>query len=139
MSPTVAKLLPRIVAGIGDDATIRSLSIHMLLKLASSAAAETTRWLDHVAEQFQKILATQLKDTAVRTEIEKNEEAKRTVVKVSIQLNRIISSALASIDGGTQLGQGGMGVRWQEFVEEVRNEWAQLVKDEEKALKQRGL
>ena len=138
MMPMLPKLLQRVVAGLGDEPTIRQLCIHMLLKLAPIAPEETYRSLDDVADQFRRILDVQLKDGAVRTEVEKDDEAKKTAVKVSVQLNRIIGNA-RSASGGTQPDQGGVGFKWHEYIEGIRGEYAQLYKEEEKTLRSRGL
>lgn len=148
LSSLIPQMFPRIVAGLSDDATIRSLCFHMLVKLAGLEPAETSRWLDDISERFQKILNHQLKDTAVRTEIEKNEEAKKTVIKVSLQLTRKVSAGLAAIDGSNQagqgtnsvqVGQGGVVAKWQSYLEDLRLQWAQVVKDEEKELREKGI
>ncbi|KAL9059984.1 MAG: hypothetical protein Q9162_000834 [Coniocarpon cinnabarinum] len=146
-------LFPRIVAGLEDDPTIRGLCIHMLVRLSGTQPEETSRWLDDVASRFEKIIATKLKETAVRTEVEKLEETKRTVVKTSMQVARKVGAGLASggssgsgtgsaMGGdaavGVQVGQGGVGAKWVAFMEDMRREWAALVKEEEKAMRERG-
>ena len=133
-------IFPRIVAGLDDDATIRALCIHMLVRLAGTEPQETSRWLDDVAGHFEKILSTKLKETAVRTETEKLEETKRSVVKTSIHLGRKVGTSTSTdTANGVQIGQGGLGAKWQSYMEEVRKEWVQVVKDEEREMRERGL
>ena len=138
LSGMLPSIFPRIVAGLDDDVAIRALCIHVLVRLAGSDPEETGRWLDDVAERFRTILNTKLKDTAVRTEVEKLEDTKRSVVKTSLQLSRR-AGAGTSTDGsnGVQVGQGGLGAKWQGFMEEVRKEYPQVVKDEEKEMRDR--
>ena len=134
------QVLPRVVAGISDEPSIRSLAVHMLVKLAGLHPAETSQWLDDVSERFRKILSHQLKDTAVRTEIEQNDEAKRSVVKTSVELSRKVSAGLGSTDG-VQVGQGGIGAKWHSYMQDISQDsnWAQFIKNEEKELQEREM
>ncbi|KAF2973199.1 hypothetical protein GQX73_g329 [Xylaria multiplex] len=76
----------RIIAGLDDDNDIRALCNLMLGKLIVIDPDETTRRLDTIAQCYRKTLSTKLKDNAVKQEHEKQEEANKSVLRVSLLL-----------------------------------------------------
>ncbi|GAP93478.1 putative TATA-binding protein interacting [Rosellinia necatrix] len=76
----------RIIAGLDDDNDIRALCNLMLGKLIVIDPNETTRRLDTIAQCYRKTLSTKLKDGAVKQEHEKQEEANKSVLRVSLLL-----------------------------------------------------
>lgn len=58
----------------------------MLSKLAAIDPQETVRRLDTIANAFRAVLSTKLRDTAVKQEIEKQEEASRNVLRTTLLL-----------------------------------------------------
>ncbi|OAA69156.1 cullin binding protein CanA [Cordyceps fumosorosea ARSEF 2679] len=76
----------RIIAGLGDDNDIRQLCNLMITKLIVIDPDETARRLDAIAEAYRSVLSTKLKENAVKQEIEKQEEANKSVLRVTILL-----------------------------------------------------
>lgn len=80
-------LFDRVLAGLQDDHEIRMLCNLMLTKLTVLDPDETLRHLDSIAERYQAILSSKLKDNAVKQEVEKAQEAKTDVLKVTVRLH----------------------------------------------------
>lgn len=104
-----AALFERAIAGVADDRAIQSLSNLMLPKLAAASPDDMLRRLDAVAEPFRVVLSFRPKDTAVRPEIEKAEEAKRGVVKVTLELGRMFPGEVPGAGDAAAKGVGGAG------------------------------
>lgn len=138
-----SKLLDRAIHGVSDDQNIRNLSQLMLLKLAALKPELAASRLDDLIDRFRKILGTQLKDTAVRHEHERAEEAKRGVVRTSLELARTLpeaSSGLTPSAGGTSGASSAGGVqllKWTGYLDDVRRDYTQLVKECEKEMRER--
>ncbi|KAI1076117.1 cullin binding protein CanA [Whalleya microplaca] len=98
----------RIIAGLGDENDIRSLCNLMLSKLIVIDPEETTRRLDTIAECYRKTLSTKLKDGAVKQEVEKQEEAVKSVLRVTLLLAEKTKTALPGVSGNAG-GAGGSG------------------------------
>jgi len=124
----------------------------MLPKLASSAPEEMTRRLDTVAEQFRTVLAFKPKETAVRPEVEKAEDAKRGVVKVSLELAKLLPGEVPDVGVKTGSGAGagqaaagyaasanaGLKPVWSGYWEYMMASFGELVKQVEKEGKEGG-
>lgn len=82
----ITDLHDRIIAGLADEHDIRALCILMITKLIPYNLEETNRRLDAMGEAFRAILSTKLKDTAVKQEYEKQQEAHKSVCAVTILL-----------------------------------------------------
>ncbi|CAD6506153.1 BgTH12-07083 [Blumeria graminis f. sp. triticale] len=95
----------RILAGLRDQHDIRALCNLMLTKLVVLDPEETARRLDSIAEAFRSILSVKLKDTAVKQEIEKQEEAIKSVLRVGLLLHSSIPNASPAL-GSVQVNQG---------------------------------
>ena len=80
--------MTRVIDGLGDDREIQTLCILMLTKLMESAPQETTRRLDDIGEVFLGVVQYNPKENAVRHEHERADEAKRAVIRVSLELLR---------------------------------------------------
>ncbi|TVY85066.1 Cullin-associated NEDD8-dissociated protein 1,C-terminal part [Lachnellula suecica] len=115
----------RIVAGLADEHDIRALCNLMLAKLVVLDPDETARRLDAIAGCFRAILSTKLKDTAVKQEIEKQEEASKSVLRTTLLLHSAIPGA-----------SSGMGVQGSQH-QVWRGYWEWVEKDFESQL--RGL
>lgn len=76
----------RIIAGLRDESDIRGLCNLMLSKLIIIDPDETTRRLDTIAECYRKILSTKLKEGSVKQEVEKQEEANKSVLRITLLL-----------------------------------------------------
>ncbi|KAK1760435.1 Cullin-associated NEDD8-dissociated protein 1, C-terminal part [Echria macrotheca] len=86
---SIIDLYDRVVAGLKDDNDIRALCNLMVSKLAYLDPDETARRLDSIAEAFRQTLSTKLKDTAVKQEIEKQDEANKAVLRVTLLLDAL--------------------------------------------------
>jgi cullin-associated NEDD8-dissociated protein 1 len=105
----------RIIAGLQDEHDIRALCNLMLTKLAVLDPDETSRRLDPIADCYRTILSLKLKDNAVKQEIEKQEEAVKSVLRVTLLLHAAIPSASSSM--GTQAGVHQTWRTYWEWVE----------------------
>jgi cullin-associated NEDD8-dissociated protein 1 len=76
----------RVVAGLKDDNDIRQLCNLMVSKLAVIDPDETARRLDAIAEAYRGVLSFKLKDNAVKQDIEKQDEANNSVLRVTLLL-----------------------------------------------------
>lgn len=128
---SIIDLYDRIVAGLSDDNDIRSLCNLMLAKLVYIDPDETTRRLDSIAEPFRKTLSHKLKDTAVKQDIEKQGEAVKGVLRVTLLLGEKLKSSLAV---GPNAASGSNQV-WTSYWEWVNKDFApqlKLLRDETK-------
>ncbi|RDW88802.1 hypothetical protein BP6252_00834 [Coleophoma cylindrospora] len=114
----VLDLFDRIVAGLQDEHDIRSLCNLMLAKLVALDPDETARRLDSIAPCFRAILMTKLKDTAVKQEIEKQDEATRGALRVTLLLHAAIPGA----SSGTS-AQGVQHQIWRDYWEWVEKDF----------------
>jgi cullin-associated NEDD8-dissociated protein 1 len=105
----------RIIAGLSDEHDIRALCNLMLTKLVVLDPDETSRRLDSIALCFRTILSTQLKDNAVKQEVEKQQEASRSCLRVSLLLHNAIPTASSAT--GAQAGQHQTWRTYWEWVE----------------------
>lgn len=109
---SIIDLYDRIVAGLSDDNDIRALCNLMVSKLVYLDPDETTRRLDSIAEGFRKTLSVKLKDNAVKQEIEKQAEATKSVLRLTLLLGDELSK-VALQHGGTGNAMGGPGLTLQ--------------------------
>ena len=93
---SASDLFDRIVAGLQDDHEIRMLCNLMITKLIVLDPEETLRRLDSIAERYQAILSTKLKDNAVKQEMEKAQEANVDVLRVTVRLQTAFQVSLSS-------------------------------------------
>jgi cullin-associated NEDD8-dissociated protein 1 len=99
----ILEFYDRVIAGLSDEHDIRALCNLMLTKLVVLNVNETANRLDAIADCFRAILSTKLKDGAVKQEVEKQDEACKSVLRVTLLLNNAIPSAASTI--GTAAGQ----------------------------------
>ncbi|KAI1414507.1 TIP120-domain-containing protein [Hypoxylon sp. FL1857] len=122
----------RIIAGLNDENDIRSLCNLMLSKLIVIDPEETTRRLDAVAECFRKTLSTKLRDGAVKQEVEKQEEAIKSVLRVTLLLVEKTKTTLpGATTGGMGQGQVQQSVQnpvWQQYWEWVNKDFERQLK-----------
>ncbi|KAL9950022.1 hypothetical protein D7B24_001154 [Verticillium nonalfalfae] len=134
-------LYDRIVAGLKDDNDIRALCNLMVTKLVVMDPEETTRRLDALAEAYRGVLATKLKEGSVKQEVEKQQEANRSVLRVTLLLaDRItratgggVSTATAMATATTPAGgQGASGTgssaTWDAYWEWVNKDFQPQLK-----------
>lgn len=122
----------RIIDGLGDEHDIRSLCNLMLTKLIVLDPDETTRRLDAIADKFRPVLHMKLKDNAVKQEIEKQDEATKGVLRVSMLLHNAIPSASDSM--GAAAGQHQTWRAYWEWVEKDFDAQLRSLRDENREL-----
>lgn len=113
----------RIVAGLQDEHDIRALCNLMITKLVILDPDETSRRLDAIADCFRTILSLKLKDNAVKQEIEKQEEAVRSVLRVTLLLHAAIPNASSPLGA-----QAGMHQTWRTYWEWVEKDFEPQLK-----------
>ena len=118
----------RVIAGLQDDHDIRALCNLMLTKLVLLDPDETARRLDAIASCFRAILSIKLKDNAVKQEIEKQEEASRSVLRVTLLLHSAIPGASSGM--GIQGSQHQVWRSYWEWVEKDFESQLRALKDE---------
>ncbi|KAI2643612.1 armadillo-type protein [Xylaria nigripes] len=111
----------RIIAGLNDDNDIRALCNLMLGKLIVIDPDETTRRLDTIAECYRTILSIKLKDNSVKQEHEKQEEANKSVLRVSLILADKTKTALQGVNSVP--GAAGAQIQSQNPVWQQYWEW----------------
>ncbi|KAG6041149.1 hypothetical protein E4U41_005873 [Claviceps citrina] len=119
----------RVVAGLKDDNDIRQLCNLMVTKLIVIDADETARRLDSIAEAYRGVLSVKLKDNAVKQDVEKQEEANKSVLRVTLLLGDKMK-AMTGNAGAVMSNAGAAGV-WTSY-------WEWVNKDFEKQLRALG-
>ena len=120
----------RVIAGLQDDHDIRALCNLMLTKLVVLDQDETSRRLDSIADCFRTILSLKLKDNAVKQEIEKQEEAVKSVLRVTLMLHSGIPNASSAM--GTQAGVHQTWRTYWEWVEKDFESQLRSLREESK-------
>ncbi|KAI1848562.1 hypothetical protein JX266_005421 [Neoarthrinium moseri] len=124
----------RVIAGLKDENDIRALCNLMLSKLIVIDPDETTRRLDTIAECYRKILSTKLKEGSVKQEVEKQDEANKSVLRVTLLLADKTKTTLPS---GTNTGPGAANQQAQQQVSNPvwQQYWEWVNKDFERSIK----
>lgn len=100
------QFIDRILAGLDDDQDIKVLScvtiariisvdVRVLLSKRPSTGATT---LEELIKKFTAILSVQLKDTALKQEVENQIELERNVIRASLQIEEAIKEATSVSD-----------------------------------------
>ena len=100
----------------------------MLTKLVILDVDETARRLDSIATYFRTVLSTKLKDNAVKQEIEKQDEAIKSVLRVTLLLHAAIPGAATSM--GTNAGLHQVWRAYWEWVEKDFESQLRALKEE---------
>jgi cullin-associated NEDD8-dissociated protein 1 len=124
----------RIIAGLKDDNDIRSLCNLMVSKLMVIDPDETIRRLDAIAEAYRITLSTKLKENAVKQDIEKQQEANKSVLRVTLLLGERMKSAAPSANAG---GSGHVWTAYWDWVNKDFDKQLKSVRDETKELQTR--
>ena len=119
----VVEFYDRVIAGLKDEHDIRSLCYLMLNKLSVMDTDETSRRLDAIAECLRAILSTKLKDNAVKQEIEKQEEAIKGALRISLQLNNAIPGASSGL-----VAQGSQHQIWRTYWEWIEKDFQESIR-----------
>ncbi|KAF4589641.1 cullin binding protein CanA [Ophiocordyceps camponoti-floridani] len=93
---SIVDLYDRVVAGLKDDNDIRQLCNLMVTKLMTLDADETMRRLDAIADAYRAVLSLKLKDNAVKQDIEKQDEANKSVLRVTLLLGDRLKAVTTS-------------------------------------------
>lgn len=111
----------RIIAGLKDDNDIRQLCNLMITKLITIDPDETARRLDAIAEAYRSILSIKLKDNAVKQDIEKQEEANKSILRVTI----LLGSKMKAVTGnpGAATSNASPAAVWTAYWEWVNKEF----------------
>ena len=123
---SIIDLYDRIVAGLGDDNDIRALCNLMVSKLVFLAPEETRRRLDALAERFRATLSTKLKDNAVKQEHEKQDEANKSVLRLTLLLGEKLKQSLSSVAGAAAAAvvDPGSNQKWAQYRDWVGKDYA---------------
>ncbi|PQE12162.1 TATA-binding interacting protein [Rutstroemia sp. NJR-2017a BVV2] len=113
----------RIIAGLKDEHDIRALCILMLNKLVVLDPDETARRLDAIADCFRSTLSIKLKDTAVKQEIEKQDEAVKSTLRATLNLHSHIPAASTAMGA-----QGSQHQTWRTYWEWVEKDFESQLK-----------
>ncbi|KAK0720538.1 armadillo-type protein [Lasiosphaeris hirsuta] len=124
---SIIDLYDRIIAGLSDDNDIRSLCNLMVSKLVYMDPDETSRRLDTIAEAFRKTLSHKLKDTAVKQEVEKQDEANRAVLRVTLHLGEKLKTSSGG-NGAASSAVNGSSQVWASYWEWVNKEFTSQLK-----------
>ncbi|KAK3297445.1 armadillo-type protein [Chaetomium fimeti] len=134
---SIIELYDRIVAGLTDDNDIRALCNLMVSKLVHLDADETVRRLDSIAVGFRKTLSHKLKDNAVKQEIERQDEANKAVLRLTLLLgDKLNKTALNTSGAQAASGATGSNQVWTSYWEWVNRDFAgqlKVIRDESRA------
>ncbi|KAK7432394.1 hypothetical protein QQZ08_000956 [Neonectria magnoliae] len=111
----------RVVDGLKDDNDIRQLCNLMVTKLIAIDPDETTRRLNSIAEAYRAVLSVKLKDNAVKQDLEKQEEANKSILRVTLLLGEKMK-AITGNAGAATSNAGAAGV-WTAYWEWVNKEF----------------
>lgn len=117
----------RVVAGLKDENDIRQLCNLMVTKLIVIDPDETIRRLDPIAEAYRSVLSVKLKDNAVKQEIEKQEEANKGVLRVTLLLGDKMKALTGN--AGAQTSHVGSTGTWSTYWDWVGKEFSKQIKN----------
>jgi cullin-associated NEDD8-dissociated protein 1 len=103
----------------------------MLTKLVILDPDETARRLDAIADCFRTILSVKPKENAVKQEVEKQQEANRSILRVTLLLHGAIPGAASTM--GAQAGQHQTWRTYWEWVEKDFERQLQVLREENRA------
>lgn len=109
----IPELLDRIQAGFADEQDIRTLCNLMITKLITLAPDDVQARLDAFCEPFRVVLSTKPKESAVKQEIEKAQEASVGVLKISRELRQAFPGAETSNEHHT----------WKSYIDWMTKEF----------------
>ncbi|KAK0383764.1 hypothetical protein NLU13_9675 [Sarocladium strictum] len=116
----------RVVSGLKDDNDIRQLCNLMVTKLIVIDPNETARRLDAIAEAYRTVLSHKLKDNAVKQEIEKQEEAQKSVLRVTMLLGDRMKAMTGN--AGAATSNAAVAGVWTAYWEWVTKEFSKQLK-----------
>jgi len=81
--------IQQMVSGLGDHYDIKMLNHLILARLANRAGASLLAGLDKLIEPLRKTLNEKVREGAVKQQIERNEELKRSALRAIAAVNKI--------------------------------------------------
>jgi len=126
----VQEFYDRVISGLSDDNDIRSLCNLMISKLINLRPDEIMARLDVIAENFRKTLSTKLKENAVKQELEKQDEASKGALRVTLILAdrlKVMLPGLASV-AISQSAAGPVFPVWNQYWDWVQKEFEPQLK-----------
>lgn len=127
------ELFDRVLAGLKDDHDIKMLVFLMLTKLIAIDRQEVGRRLDIIAERFQAILATRLKENAVKQEVEKLKETVKEVLVLTLRMRNEFSDLSSSSTGGAAVGQV-----FRSYLDNVKRDYGTQMQSTETEIRNHG-
>ena len=128
----------RIVAGLKDDNDIRQLCNLMITKLMVIDPDETARRLDSIAEAYRAVLSVKLKENAVKQDIEKQEEANKSVLRVTLLLGDRMKAMTGNAGAATSnAGAAGTWLSYWEWVNKDFDKQLRGLREETRELQTR--
>ena len=125
----------RVVSGLKDDNDIRQLCNLMVTKLIVIDPNETARRLDAIAEAYRTVLSHKLKDNAVKQEVEKQEEAQKSVLRVTMLLGERMKAMTGNAGAATSnAAVAGVWTAYREWVSKEFSKQLKALRDETKEL-----
>ena len=125
----------RIVAGLTDENDIRTICTLILTKLLQLAPEESHSRLDAFADAFRQVLAVKPKENAVKTEIERIQDGQKSVLKVSLEVQKTFGAG--GENAAAAMAEDPMLGAWRNYWEWVRKEFAPLMKVAEDEMKEK--
>ncbi|KAI8658821.1 hypothetical protein NCS55_01160100 [Fusarium keratoplasticum] len=116
----------RVVAGLRDDNDIRQLCNLMVTKLMTIDPEETTRRLNSIAEAYRSVLSVKLKDNAVKQDLEKQEEANKSILRVTLMLGDKMKAMTGN--AGAATSNAGTASVWGAYWEWANKEFDKQLK-----------
>ncbi|CEI69384.1 Cullin-associated NEDD8-dissociated protein 1, C-terminal part [Fusarium venenatum] len=116
----------RVVAGLKDDNDIRQLCNLMVTKLIAIDPDETTRRLNSIAEAYRTVLSVKLKDNAVKQDVEKQEEANKSILRVTLLLGEKMKATTGN--AGAATSNAGAASTWTGYWEWANKEFEKQLK-----------
>ncbi|KAL4722942.1 hypothetical protein ACLX1H_010182 [Fusarium chlamydosporum] len=116
----------RVVAGLKDENDIRQLCNLMVTKLITIDPDETTRRLNSIAEAYRSVLSVKLKDNAVKQDLEKQEEANKSILRVTLLLGEKMKATTGN--AGAATSNAGAASTWTGYWEWVNKEFEKQLK-----------
>ncbi|KAF7563406.1 hypothetical protein G7046_g745 [Stylonectria norvegica] len=128
----------RIVAGLKDENDIRQLCNLMVSKLIVIDPEETTRRLNSIAEAYRAVLSIKLKDNAVKQDLEKQEEANKSILRVTLLLGDKMKAMTGNAGAATSnAGAAGVWTGYWEWVNKEFEKQLRSLRDETTELQRR--
>ncbi|KAG9252164.1 armadillo-type protein [Emericellopsis atlantica] len=128
----------RVVAGLKDDNDIRQLCNLMITKLSVIDPEETARRLDSIAEAYRAVLSVKLKENAVKQDIEKQEEANKSVLRVTLLLGDKMKALTGNAGAATSnAGAAGTWLAYWEWVNKDYEKQLRALREEKRELQTR--